>query len=249
MNHFQLSQKDANSTLELIHSSLSCYTVNAFLKLVECLKYLIGFDHALCIYGDVSQHKTKGKDAFIPASIFPQEWIEHYFRRNYIVNDTVVHAAIISKGLQYWDDARQQFGSVETAKVDQDAKAVGLKDGWVYAMGQNSSPSFAYLSHAGERVENSDRCRTILEHVLPHMAESLKRVCLATAGPLTKLTQRETEILSWLMVGKTAWEISVILSISQRTVEFHINNVIKKLDASNARHAVAIAAAEGIAIP
>jgi DNA-binding CsgD family transcriptional regulator len=65
----------------------------------------------------------------------------------------------------------------------------------------------------------------------------------------SRLTPRETEILTWLSVGKTAWEISVILSISHRTVEFHIANIINNLVASNSRHAVAIAAAEGIVTP
>jgi hypothetical protein len=90
MNRFQLSQKDANATLDLIQTALQCHRMDAFTGMVDQLKQMIGFEHALCIYGDVTQYKTKGKDAFIPASIFPQEWIERYFRRNYIVNDSVV---------------------------------------------------------------------------------------------------------------------------------------------------------------
>lgn len=47
------------------------------------------------------------------------------------------------------------------------------------------------------------------------------------------LTTREKECLLWLAEGKTSWEISRILSISERTAVFHINNCMDKLEAKN----------------
>jgi DNA-binding CsgD family transcriptional regulator len=47
------------------------------------------------------------------------------------------------------------------------------------------------------------------------------------------LTQKETECLSWCKEGKTNWEIGEILSISEKTVEFHLSNTIRKLGVSN----------------
>lgn len=47
------------------------------------------------------------------------------------------------------------------------------------------------------------------------------------------LTARERECLRWSAEGKTAWEIGQILSIAERTVVFHVNNVIQKLGATN----------------
>ena len=55
------------------------------------------------------------------------------------------------------------------------------------------------------------------------------------------LTQREKEILNWLKKGKSSWDISVILGISERTVNFHIDNVKQKLNAMSRTQAVAIA--------
>ncbi|WP_058910631.1 LuxR family transcriptional regulator [Entomohabitans teleogrylli] len=54
------------------------------------------------------------------------------------------------------------------------------------------------------------------------------------------LSPREREILYWTGRGKTYPEIAVILSISQRTVKFHISNVLRKLGVSNARHALRV---------
>ncbi len=55
------------------------------------------------------------------------------------------------------------------------------------------------------------------------------------------ISLREGECLSWAAVGKTASEIAKILSITEHTIHFHTQNAIKKLDASNKTHAVAIA--------
>jgi DNA-binding CsgD family transcriptional regulator len=57
------------------------------------------------------------------------------------------------------------------------------------------------------------------------------------------LTARERECLKWSADGKTAWEIGQILNITERTVVFHVNNVIQKLQASNKTQAIVRAVA------
>jgi|GEM_PF-3166114 len=46
----------------------------------------------------------------------------------------------------------------------------------------------------------------------------------------TKLTARESECLIWAARGKTAWETSMILGISEYTVNEHLANAMRKLD-------------------
>ena len=53
------------------------------------------------------------------------------------------------------------------------------------------------------------------------------------------ITHREKEILTWVKVGKSNWEIATILDISPRTVKNHVCNIIKKMSAQNRGHAVA----------
>jgi DNA-binding CsgD family transcriptional regulator len=47
------------------------------------------------------------------------------------------------------------------------------------------------------------------------------------------LTRQEIECLRWCKEGKTNWEIGGILRISEKTVEFHLSNAMKKLGAGN----------------
>jgi DNA-binding NarL/FixJ family response regulator len=43
------------------------------------------------------------------------------------------------------------------------------------------------------------------------------------------LTDREIEALTWVAKGKSSTDIAVLMNVSERTVNFHINNVIRKL--------------------
>lgn len=53
------------------------------------------------------------------------------------------------------------------------------------------------------------------------------------------LTPRERDCLAFVAEGKSDWEISVILAVSQSTVKFHVDNARRKLGAVNRAHAVA----------
>ncbi len=66
------------------------------------------------------------------------------------------------------------------------------------------------------------------------------------ATPLAPLSLRETEVLRWSAEGKTADAIGLILHLSERTVNFHIANAIKKMGASNKISAVVQAVLCGV---
>jgi DNA-binding CsgD family transcriptional regulator len=53
------------------------------------------------------------------------------------------------------------------------------------------------------------------------------------------LTDRERDMLAWAARGKTVADTADILKISDETVETHIRNAMRKLDATNKTHAVA----------
>lgn len=60
------------------------------------------------------------------------------------------------------------------------------------------------------------------------------------------LTVREKEALHWTMAGKTAWEVSQILGISQRTATEHTKNAMNKLQCNSKHQAVLKALRLGI---
>lgn len=60
------------------------------------------------------------------------------------------------------------------------------------------------------------------------------------------LTDRELEVLHLLAQGKANKEIAVDLTITERTVKFHISSILSKLDVTNRTEAVTVALQRGL---
>jgi DNA-binding CsgD family transcriptional regulator len=43
------------------------------------------------------------------------------------------------------------------------------------------------------------------------------------------LTPREIEVLNWIATGKSDWQVGQILRISDKTVNFHVENMKRKM--------------------
>jgi len=67
-----------------------------------------------------------------------------------------------------------------------------------------------------------------------------------SASLTTPLSERECDVLQWIKQGKTNWEIAHILGIRERTVKYHVRNILLKLGASSRAHAIALAMSLGI---
>jgi len=52
------------------------------------------------------------------------------------------------------------------------------------------------------------------------------------------LTPRELECLKWTMEGKSAWAVGQILGVSSSSVNFHIQNAMRKLQVNSKHSAV-----------
>jgi LuxR family quorum sensing-dependent transcriptional regulator len=63
---------------------------------------------------------------------------------------------------------------------------------------------------------------------------------------IPSLTDREYDVMAWAARGKTTIDTAEILKISHETVETHIRNALRKLNATNKTHAVAKCLALGL---
>ncbi len=67
---------------------------------------------------------------------------------------------------------------------------------------------------------------------------------LSSTAP--RLSPRECEVLRWSAVGKTSWEISMILHIAEATVNYHFQSAARKLGVKGRRAACAQALSKGL---
>ena len=77
--------------------------------------------------------------------------------------------------------------------------------------------------------------RTAARLVQRLVETSRRGAAVTSAGDsaLATLTARETEVLQRLAEGLTDHEIAEALTLSPRTVEMHVSNVLRKLGARN----------------
>lgn len=81
----------------------------------------------------------------------------------------------------------------------------------------------------------------LLALLIPHFQQAVTNALLFETNQARRmppasrslLTRRETEVSSWIAQGKTNREIGIILGISTRTVEKHLENVLRKLQIEN----------------
>ena len=80
------------------------------------------------------------------------------------------------------------------------------------------------------------------KYVPPHIA-----IKLAERINSSELTSREMQVLRLLAQGKSNYEISTDLTITEGTVKFHVNNILSKLEVSDRTQAVITAFKRGLA--
>jgi DNA-binding CsgD family transcriptional regulator len=64
-------------------------------------------------------------------------------------------------------------------------------------------------------------------------------------GRTLDLTPREIQILEWIASGKSDWQIGVILDISNKTVNYHAENLKRKYGVATRIQVVVAAMREG----
>ncbi len=239
-----LSQQDACSLLELIQESLACHDLDAFRVLMIKLKKMIAYDFTTCLAC------KKGKNGQIQSLDivninYPSEWIELYVTRNYQQIDPILKENFESFSLQYWADTYRKIPPPkEFLSLAED---FGLDRGYTHGVRSFTGEEGSLFSFSGRTVEHCELTATILDASIPHLHQALCRAVkyesMRTAGALSL---REKEVLKWMTQGKSTWDISKILHISERTVHFHGQNIKLKLNATSRSHAVAIALETGI---
>lgn len=240
-----LPRKEANSLLEIVDLSLRSNIKEDLRQLVLSLQDLISFEFALCAFSGTSFSSIEPY-RIINVS-YPVPWLDLYISEQFDRVDPIIAEHRIHFGLQYWSDSYQKYPAAKQFVMS--ASDYGLKTGYSYGLKTKSGNSASLFSFGGRSMKKRPRTSDILRRVVPHLHQALVRIVtpLETQRRVSDpgLTFREKEVLNWVKAGKTTWEISVILSISERTVKFHVRNILEKVQATTRAQAVAISIENG----
>lgn len=170
---------------------------------------------------------------------YPESWQHQYGSQNYVSMDpTVLHGMHSMRPVVWSEDL-----FVNARPLWEDARSFGLRHGW--AQSTLSMPGISgmmTLARSSGEIDQKELIRksNLLVWLTQIAHQGLQEIFLPDMLPemSVKLTSREVEILRWTADGKTSSEVSMILGIVERTVNFHLNNVMSKLNVINKTAAV-----------
>jgi LuxR family transcriptional regulator, activator of conjugal transfer of Ti plasmids len=182
-------------------------------------------------------------------SSFPQEWLSRYFKCGYERLDPVIGMVKNRRRAFDWssDDWRTD-GNKTVRRFFTEAEDFGIRSGVTAPIASGFSRVALMTFASREKVLPAEKARAVTPEILELIGLYLHaHIDWKVEGvqPLRQdrcvLSQREIQCLEWASRGKTTAEIARIVSISSRTVTFHLENARRKLDGSNITQAVAIA--------
>jgi len=217
------------------------------LELFPRIQELFPYDFAGSILGRIDNNNGFIMSYGVNIS-FPEEWLQEYLSNNYFHSDVATQETFKTYKLNHWSYLKQDH-----IDVPQEIKSLNIDFGVLESYCHGSAPSApendgSLFSFASASIKQEKRTEAILEHLTPHLHLALSHVFNNTQSKMLNvvLSGREKEVLNWLKLGKSSWDISVILGISERTVNYHVYNIMEKLNATNRPQAVAIATRLGL---
>lgn len=103
--------------------------------------------------------------------------------------------------------------------------------------GENGKIASLHLGFADRRTDEPNVAAIQMAGQV--LTERLMSLCEPPAEADVRLSDRERDSLALVAEGKTDWEISVILGVSEATARFHVDNGRRKLGAVTRAQAVA----------
>ncbi|MCK3836657.1 MULTISPECIES: LuxR family transcriptional regulator [Pseudomonas] len=178
---------------------------------------------------------------------YPNEWNKIYQQAGFFDKDPAVVHCKHSVLPILWE--KQAFGNAP--ELWDLAESFGVHMGWSQAV-HDFKGVFSMLTLVRDKGEVSpeelyEKAGQVLWlcHAM-HAVVALQYTGEPIDEAPFKLTARETEILRWCAMGKTAAEIARILCLSERTVGFHIGRVLSKLKVTSKIQAVLCLAKAGM---
>ncbi|CAJ1898974.1 LuxR family transcriptional regulator [Aeromonas jandaei] len=186
----------------------------------------------------------------------PAPWVQTYTDNNMLACDPVIQLARKQTLPIYWNrlDERARFLQEGSMNMMGLAAEFGLRNGLSFPLhgagGENGILSFITSERASsDLLLESSPILSWMSNYIFEAAIRVVRLNMQEAPAPEVLTERETECLFWASEGKTSCEIACILGITERTVNYHLNQVTRKTGSMNRYQAIAKGVSSGILLP
>lgn len=230
------STLDFVSVLERL--SNICEVGDAFQDFVTSL----GFTNAACI--TLPESGTLLADSVLMNSR-PDAWSQAYIERDCVRHDPMVRELFRTYHPFAWSDVTETrpLGKRESSVMSL-AREFEMDCGFVVPI-FDTSGNTGLISIAGLGVRIDEQLRGALTLASTYVHNRLCTMKRKEREDDVRLTAREMECLKWIAAGKSDWQIGQILSISNKTVNYHVENVKRKFGVATRIQAVVAAMRQG----
>ncbi len=183
----------------------------------------------------------------IEINSYPEAWQALYREKELIKTDPTLLYAETHHTPVTWDEMalNRHVDDKSSHQYILKAREYGLNSGVSFPLRGNVG-STAVLSLVSKKREPLpqpliDTAFTFGALFANYVHDAVLRIFDEDLLPIKKkrISLRERECLLWVAEGKTTWEIARILKIAERTVVYHLENIIAKLEVRNRQQAVA----------
>jgi len=179
---------------------------------------------------------------------WPKDWSKAYRAGGHLATDPILAFAERRVDPFTWRDVRDAADGSGPSAFFADAAKFGLAEGLAFPVRRlSAAPAVAVFG--GSDACDVPEAKAFLQVVAVNAHAKLTGAVVHAVPDTPErgvLTRRERECLQWCAEGKTSWEISQILSISQHTADWYLASAGRKLAAANRLHAVAEALRRGL---
>jgi LuxR family quorum sensing-dependent transcriptional regulator len=175
---------------------------------------------------------------------WPEEWQKKWVEENYILHDPICKYALTTHQTFEWKTA-YELASDFGKRILEEGLKFSSPLGIAIPIRAGELPQ-GIISIGFDKIIPAREVISLIEMVSIHCYTHILRLLDIMEHPVSdKLTKRETEILNFVAAGKTNWEVSKILKISEHSVAQHMKNIARKMNAANRAHAVTLAIKSG----
>jgi LuxR family quorum sensing-dependent transcriptional regulator len=181
--------------------------------------------------------------ALVAHDAWPKGWMDRFEEEKFYLDDPVCGMALRSARPFTWAEARASAEETNRARqICSEAAEFGLRDGYAMPLASLSSWQTIVSIATDTPSELDQSIRGDIYLASAFLCSAVDKSIDIENGP--RLSRREKEVLQWTAAGKTMWETSVVLSISQKTVEHHLGRIRAKLNTATTPQAIARAIAD-----
>jgi LuxR family quorum-sensing system transcriptional regulator CciR len=220
------------------------------LALMEEAANDLGFDkYAYCALTQHERYVTGDNPAPAIALNYPTSWTDYYFEHDYQAKDPVVLRAPTLDRPFLWDSIGEELPLTQgQATMMEEAREARLRDGVGVPLhgAQGNVCLLTFAAGDGHPDPAAELNKLALLSAQFHAVYSEIGRTKIAKGKVPFLTDRELECLRWIAVGKTSWDIGVILGISESAVKFRVKRTFQKLGTNNRIMAVVKAIRRGL---